>query len=136
MELHFNLKTKDDKIYGNIDKETLGTWSDFKTTLGVDAKTLEDSLQSKAAYYINIANVALQNGITIPSFLGITVKDIDITSTPGLLSFGGSIVPPTFVSEVVELMKIWNKIVKDIESYQIDPFKYEIIGNSENFLQN
>jgi len=82
---------------------------------------LEASLQVYAAKYIAIANTALKNGITIPTILGITLTDIDITNTAGLLSFGGSLVPPTFFWELAELMQIWQMLVKDSEESQVDP---------------
>lgn len=43
-ELHFLLKGKDSTLSGNIDKETLGTVTEFQTTLDVDSKTLEAHL--------------------------------------------------------------------------------------------
>lgn len=104
MEVHAILSSKDGKLFGDIDKHDLGTWSDFSTTLGVTAADMEAGLQKLADQYIGIANTALAAGIVIPSVAGITVTDVDFGFLPGLVTFGASVVPPQFGREVADLL--------------------------------
>jgi len=107
IKVHSVLSSTGGKLFGKIDTHTLGTWKDFSTTLtNVTMESCQAGLQQLIDKYSGIANTALAAGIVIPKVFGITVTDVDITFSAGLVGFGASIIPPQFASEVGEAL-VW-----------------------------
>jgi len=77
------LNAKSGSLFGNISQHTIGTISNFSTTLGMDAATFQKEFQAFVDSNVATLNSQLSAGIKVPTFLGISVSDFELNSSNG-----------------------------------------------------
>jgi len=87
---------KDGALYGSVSKSSLGTITNFQTTLGLTADQVLAELQGFLDKYVSQANAALADGIVIPKVFGFDVSDVEISNHAGYLELGFSVSPQFF----------------------------------------
>jgi len=75
-------------IFGSIDKNFIGEFGDFETTLGIDQDTFYTRAQDRLDGDVNVANQALAAGITIPTIGGIDFSGSHFSFQQGYVEGG------------------------------------------------
>jgi len=90
------LKTAPGLLNGNISKSSVGTVSNFQTTLGMTADQFQTELQNNMNKYITEANTALAAGVPITKIGPVDVHDLEINFNQGFIEGGISVTPATW----------------------------------------
>ena len=74
------LNSKNGAIFGKVSKSTIGTLSNFKTSLGMNAATFQAELQGLITTEVTALNTQLAAGLKIPTVFGINVSDVEVNT--------------------------------------------------------
>ena len=96
------LSSTNGAIFGNISESSVGTVSQFTTTLGITSDQFLSEVQGSVDTNIATLNQLLAAGVVIPQVAGIDISDLDLDFFDGYLEFGIS-VSPTFWRAVWDL---------------------------------
>jgi hypothetical protein len=105
----FGLHSETGKIFGQVQNASAGTiGTDFKTTLGITAAQLLQSVQESIDSAIALLNAELAAGIVVPSIMGIDVSDVAIEFFTGYAELGVSLSPKSW-TQIAEAMSAWKQ---------------------------
>lgn len=103
--------SKSGEIFGNVSNYSLGSISNFKTTLAnVTSAAVLSEVSGKIATNLELFNKQLAAGILIPTFLG-AKADIELACGNGWVEFGIDATPELF--QVVQDMWVAYKVEYD-----------------------
>jgi len=124
IDLSAFIKAVDGTLSGKIGDYSIGTVSDFSTSLGISADQFTTTVQGNVNKYVGIANKALAAGIYIKSFFGIDAHDVEINNYNGYIEAGVNATPVTFEG----LQDLWVSYKAEfdrIEAGEYATVKYE-----------
>jgi hypothetical protein len=103
----FGIHSSSGKVFGHVTNASVGTMGKaFTTTLGITADQFHSRLQDTVDEGVTELNEMLQNGVVIPSIMGIDVSDVEISMMEGYLELGMSL-SPTSWTQIAAAMSSW-----------------------------
>lgn len=90
--------TSPGEVFGMIQKNSLGTISNYQSTLPLTSAQLLSELQTNINTQIATLNTKLAAGIVIPSYEGIDFSDVELNNNAGFIEAGISVTPAFFLT--------------------------------------
>lgn len=115
----------DGVLKGSISKSSIGTLSNFQTTLGITADQFLSAAQTNINNYIAEANSDLATGIQVTSVFGVDIHDVEINFSNGWIE-GGINATPTFFEGVQDLWVAYKQEFDRIEAGEFLTTKYTV----------
>lgn len=131
------LNAKSGSLFGNVSQHTIGTVSNFQTTLGMDAAAFQKEFQTFVDTNIADLNTQLAAGIAVPTFMGISVSDFELNTSNGYAEIGLNATPATF-KDLQDAWVSYKKEVDRIDAGEIKTQKWADISFEQDtgfFLQ-
>jgi len=119
------LNAKSGKLYGNFSTHTIGTVSDFKTTLGLTQDSFETQLQAFVDTSFTKINSDLKAGSAIPTIMGIDVSDLELNTSNGWVEAGINVTPKTFL----DLQDAWGSYKEEVDRIDAGFYKTQKWGS-------
>jgi hypothetical protein len=90
--------TSPGEVFGMIQKNSLGTISNYQSTLPLTSAQLLSELQTNINTQIATLNTKLAAGVVIPSYEGIDFSDVELSNNAGFIEAGISVTPAFFLT--------------------------------------
>jgi peptidoglycan hydrolase-like protein with peptidoglycan-binding domain len=121
-------------IFGHVSKNSLGSISNFQSSLGMTADQLLAELQGEVDTVFTQLNANLTAGITIPTIFGINVSDVELNISEGLAEFGINATPEFFLA-AQQTYRFLTEEAQRIRNGEFSIVAYEPIVQNTLFLQ-
>jgi len=127
------IKAVDGVMTGSILKHSMGTVSNFLTSLGITADHFLAELQGSIDKYINVANTDLATGVQITKVFGVDVHDVEVNFSNGWIEGGINATPATFEG-LQDLWVAYKAHYEEILGGKFQTTKYSV-DEVQSFLQ-
>jgi hypothetical protein len=121
------LNGKSGALYGNLSMHSIGTLSNFQTTLGISAADFSTQFQGLVDSYATEANTALAAGVKIPTVFGISISDFELNSNNGYAEFGINVTPAQWEG----IADAWHAYTVEFDKIEAGEYKTETWGDIE-----
>jgi len=105
------LSAKSGSLFGDISTNSIGTVSDFSTTLGMTADAFQTEFQTYVNTQIAGLNTELKAGVAVPTIFGINISDFELLSAQGVVGIGANVTPSTFT----DLQESWTMYKAEVD---------------------
>lgn len=96
IEMAAFLNVKGGAFFGSISKSSVGTLSNFQTSLGITAEQLLAEVQGSVTDNVARLNTDLAAGVPIPEIAGLNLSDLELSWNAGWIEAGFSVSPAFF----------------------------------------